>query len=158
MVYNDYMNATNNIKHITSFIIGLFVAVSLFMGAVQPAQAQIPNPWTEANGCVYNDVATIQGAQCVIANIFSVAITFIGLAAFVMFVVGSFGYMLSGGNSKGTETARNTITFAVVGIVVALSAFIILNLIASFTGVDEVTRFEVPGAGDGTKDPFGQAL
>ncbi len=95
------------------------------------------------------DVATIQGLQCLLGNVFIVIISLIGLAAFVMFVIAAFRYMTSGGNTKGTETARNTMTFAVIGIVVALSGFIVLNLLSSFTGLDEVTNISLPSSDDG---------
>lgn len=94
-------------------------------------------------------VATIQGLQCLLANVLSVALTVIGLGGFVMIIWGAFKYLLSGGNSKGTESARSTITFAIVGLVVALSAFIILNLVAEFTGVDLIKQFVVPNSDTG---------
>lgn len=127
--------------------------LAVFLVNASPAAAQT-RVWSEV--CVENytnpntnityEIATIQGLQCLIANILSVAITIIGLAGFVMIIVGSFKYMLSGGNAKGTETARNTITFAIVGLVVALSAVIILNLIAAFTGVNIITNFVIPAS------------
>lgn len=89
-------------------------------------------------------VATIQGLQCVIANILSVAISGIGLAGFVMLIYGSFRYLLSGGNTKGTEAARNAITYAIIGLVVSLSAVIVINLIAAFTGVNALRSFFIP--------------
>ncbi len=89
------------------------------------------------------DVATIQGFQCLIGNVLMISITGIGLIGFVMFIVGAFHYMLSGGNAKGTEQAKNTITYAVIGLVVALSAFIILNLVSSFTGVKSILNFTI---------------
>ena len=92
------------------------------------------------------DVATIQGLRCMIANVLSVAITGIGLAGFIMLIVGSFRYIASGGNTKGAETAKNTITFAVIGLVVALSSFVILNIIAEFTGVKTILDFVIPEA------------
>jgi len=110
----------------------------------QPVFAQT-KPWSGV--CVSTmdpEVATIQGIQCLIANIFSVAITFIGLAGFVMIIIGAFNYLLSGGNSKDTEKAKNTLTFAIIGLVVSLSAFIILNLIAQFTGIDDLLEFTIP--------------
>lgn len=126
-----------------------------------PAMAQTQE-WLSFNAkCVGSgtntDVATIQGFGCLIANVFSVAIAFIGFAGFVMLVVGSFRYLLSGGNAKGTETARNTMTFAIVGLVVALSAFIILNLIAQFTGVGTIMQFVIPDSDSGMNltDPVG---
>src|SRR5476651_765878 len=91
-------------------------------------------------------VATIQGLQCLIGNVLMITISGIGLIGFVMFVVGAFYYMLSGGNAKGIENAKNTITYAVIGLVVALSAFVILRLVASFTGVDAILNFKIPGA------------
>ncbi|MCL4208730.1 hypothetical protein KJZ63_03835 [Patescibacteria group bacterium] len=91
------------------------------------------------------DVATIQGLGCLIANVLSVAVTMIGLLAFVMFIAASFRYLVAGGNSKNVELAKGTMTYAIAGIVVALSAFIILNLITQFTGVD-VSRFVIPEA------------
>jgi len=92
------------------------------------------------------DVATLQGLQCLIGNFLTVILALIGLGAFVMIIIGSFRWMLSGSNPKGAEQAKNTITFAVIGIVVALSGFIILNLIASFTGLQEITTFKIPGS------------
>lgn len=91
------------------------------------------------------DVATIQGLGCLIANVLSVAITMIGLLAFVMFIVASFRYLVAGENSKNVELAKGTLTYAVAGIIVALSAFILLNLIHQFTGVN-ITQFVIPEA------------
>jgi hypothetical protein len=104
-------------------------------------------PQTWSGDCVEGGVATIQGLRCIIANVLSVAITGIGLAGFIMLIIGGFRYLASGGNSKGAETAKNTITFAVIGLVVALSSFVILNLIAEFTGVKTILDFVIPEAG-----------
>ena len=91
-----------------------------------------------------NDVATIQGLECLIANVFTVIITLIGLAAFVMLIVGAVRWLVSGGNSSNIDKARSTMTYAIIGIVVALSAFIVINLLAGFTGVDVIKTFTIP--------------
>lgn len=139
---------------ITAFL-GAFVVLTSLVMQPQAAFAQVPTGWSAIGGCVVKEtdsnnvqysVATIQGAQCLIANILSVAITAIGLAGFVMFIIGSFNYLLSGGNSKGVEGARNTFTFAVVGLVVALSAIIILRIVAGFTGVQGILNFHIPAS------------
>ncbi len=95
-------------------------------------------------GGINKDVATIQGLECLIANVFTVIITLIGLSAFIMLVVGAVRWLISGGNSSNIDKARSTMTYAVIGIVVALSAFIIINLIAGFTGVDVIKTFKIP--------------
>ena len=126
------------------------IAMSLWW-VIAPATAQAqgmvtPQPW-QGTCVASDDVATIQGLRCLIANVLSVAVTGIGLAGFVMLIVGAFRYLTSGGNSKGAETAKNTITYSVIGLVVALSSYVILNLIAKFTGVEAILKFNIPDAG-----------
>lgn len=139
-------------------VVAVTLAFALLPASVN-AQA-ITAEWgadSTGNNCVYTtttpsgeaNVATIKGFQCLVANILSIAISVIGFVGFVMFLIGSFRYLLSGGNSKGIEGARNTFTFAVVGLVVALSSIIILRIIASFTGVDAILQFEIPGSDTG---------
>lgn len=134
-------------RHFATLLIGMVLfLVPLFL----PSHALAQNfgfEWTgvcvapDENGV--KDVATIQGLECLLANILTVFIALIGMAAFVMVLIAGIRYLLSGGNTKGTEQARSTLTMAILGIVVALSAFIILNLLSAFTGVD-LTQFFIP--------------
>lgn len=125
-----------------------FVLIPFFDNMlIAQVYAQTTQPWS-STVCTQEGVATIQGVQCLMANILSIAITAIGFAGFIMLIIGAFNYLLSGGNSKGMETARNTITFAVIGLVVALSSFIILNLISDFTGIESILKFNVPSSND----------
>lgn len=140
----------------TSKTATLFLLVFGFFFLAQPISAQTAD-WRGV--CVAGelgdrgaDVATLQGLECLLGNFLSVILAIIGLAAFVMLIIGAFRWMTSGSNPKGAETARNTITFAVIGIVVALSGFIVLNLLSSFTGID-LTEFVIPGSDTGV-DPL----
>lgn len=135
-----------NIKKI-ALVFVLTSTLNLALPAVAAAQTQA---WSgNCVGGAKNDVATIQGLGCLIANVFSVILTVIGLAGFVMMFVGAFQWLVSAGSTKGIESARNTITYALVGLVVAISAFIILNLISSFTGISSITRFVIPDSSTG---------
>lgn len=143
-------------KKLKSVSVNLATFLILLSGLASPVYAQT-TAWSgvcvgpaddfkfEKAGTVdASDVATFQGLECLIANIFVVIITLIGLAAFVMFIVGSLRWMLSGSSSQGTEKAKSGMTYAVAGVVVALSAFIIVNLIAEFTGVNVIRKFIIP--------------
>jgi hypothetical protein len=46
-----------------------------------------------------------------------------------MLIVGGLRYVLSGGDPKNTQAAKDTILYAVVGIVVALLAYAIANFV-----------------------------
>lgn len=130
-----------------SFVFMNFVMLALALPTNQALAISGPQPWATEGVCAYsngaNTVATIQGLQCLLANVLSVAVTFIGIIAFFIFMISAIKIMVSGGNSKGIEEAKGSMTYAVVGIVVALSAFLILNFISSFTGID-FTKFIIP--------------
>ncbi|MBU0974799.1 pilin [Patescibacteria group bacterium] len=136
-------------KNLKKHILLIFLVLISHLYTASPVFAQTTN-WTGVcvsgidNDATTNDVATIQGLECLIANIFTVIITLIGLGAFVMFIVGSVLWLISGGSTEGTKKARDTLTYAVLGIVVALGAFIVLNLIAGFTGVETIKQFIIP--------------
>lgn len=65
----------------------------------------------------------IQGIVDTIINIFSVVV---GIVAVIMIIVGGFKYITSGGDSGNITGAKNTIVYAVIGLViVALAQFIV---------------------------------
>ncbi len=115
-----------------------------------PVFAQAPQEWSVGVGnCAVEQegtkVATIQGFECVFRNIVSVAVTLAGLAIFVMLIVGGFKYLTSGGDPKAQEQAKNTMTYAVFGLVLIIAAYLILNFVATFTGVgDALKTFTIP--------------
>ncbi|HNP89406.1 MAG: hypothetical protein BWY24_00282 [Microgenomates group bacterium ADurb.Bin219] len=87
-------------------------------------------------------VATIKGFECIFANILNIVVRFAGIALFLMFLVGGFKYLTSGGDPKKSQAAQQTLTYAIIGLVVILGAWIIFLLIKEFTGVD-VLNFEI---------------
>lgn len=124
----------------------LSYSASLFSFALAFAAPVAAQTTTWSGACVggydgTKDVATIQGIECLVGNVLSVAITIIGIAAFVMFLIGSFRYMTAGSNSKGVESGKSAISFAVLGIVVALASYVILRFLSDFTGVTSILNF-----------------
>ncbi len=90
--------------------------------------------------------ATLQSLEGIIQNILELALSLGGLAAFVMLIVGGFKYLASGGDPKQAESARSTITMAIVGLLVAIGAWLILNFISDFTGIgDPLFNFSITG-------------
>lgn len=53
----------------------------------------------------------------------------IGVVAVIMLVIGGFRYIFSGGNNQSVTAAKDTILYAVIGIVVALLAYAIVNFV-----------------------------
>jgi len=84
---------------------------------------------TTGNGgnCTPANTATgsqkIQDIVTTIVNIFSVVV---GIVAVIMIIWGGFKYITSGGDSGNISGAKNTIIYAIIGlVVVALAQFIV---------------------------------
>lgn len=126
-----------------NFFVFLFLLVSSLSFLVSPALAQ--TDWNNGR-CTApgTDVATIQGFECLFANILQVIVFFAGLAFFAMFIVGGFNYLLSSNDPKKVAVASSTLTSAILGLIGVIGSWLILRLIEQFTGIS-VTRFLIPG-------------
>lgn len=93
-------------------------------------------------GEVEDTVPTIKGFEVVFNNIVTIALSFAGVAVFIMFLVGGFKYLTSGGDPKAVEEAQKTLTFAIGGLILIALSFLILVFIKNFTGVD-LTNFTI---------------
>lgn len=68
-----------------------------------------------------------------IVNVFSIIV---GIIAVVMIIIGGLRYITSGGESSNISTAKNTIIYALVGLViVALAQFIVHYVLGNAAGI-----------------------
>jgi hypothetical protein len=82
-----------------------------------------------------------------ITNVFGNALTgFLGLGGillFVMLVTAGFQFTTAGGDPKAIAQAWKTLTFAIVGMILVVAAFLILTFIANFTGANSILNFDI---------------
>jgi len=62
------------------------------------------------------------GATGVITRATQLLAIAVGVVAVIMIIVGGFRYVVSGGNAESINSAKNTILYAIIGLVVALVA------------------------------------
>lgn len=75
------------------------------------------------NGGCTADTGRLTSLVNTVINLFSAVV---GIAAVIMLIVGGFKYITSAGDSGKASSAKNTIIYAVVGlVVVALAQFIV---------------------------------
>lgn len=75
-----------------------------------------------------------------IVNIISIIV---GIAAVIMIVIGGFKFITSGGDASAVKSARSTIIYALVGLIVVLLAQVIVQFVLN------------PGTGSSTPTPPG---
>ncbi len=87
-----------------------------------------------------DQATTLFGASGIFTTISNVMLFIVGAISVIMVIIGGLRYVISGGNTGNVTAAKNTILYAVVGLVIAIMAYAIINfVIASF----------IPGVGGG---------
>jgi hypothetical protein len=126
-------------KRIRLFVAAFAVFVGLGAAVVAPAYVSATPKSTVCTALGSNDSCTkdtgngvsLSSVVKVIVNILSLIV---GIVAVIMIIVGGFRYVTSGGDSNNITSAKNTILYAIVGlVVVALAQFIVQFVVAKVT-------------------------
>lgn len=78
----------------------------------------------------FQDVAE-DGLQTSVINIINVIIGVLGLVAVIVIIIGGINYMTSSGDSAKVKKAKDTILYGVIGLVICVLAFAIVNFVIS---------------------------
>ena len=65
----------------------------------------------------------------VIKNVTNVLLFLVGAVSVIMLVLGGFKYVTSNGNADQIKSAKNTIMYAVIGLVVAIIAYAVVGFV-----------------------------
>lgn len=121
-------------KKIAPFFPIFIIGIILFSGFQVLAQSQF-DPQAELDWPVLGGIKISENGRLV-ANLpevvkyfFNFAIIIAGLAAFFKLVVGGFTWMSSGGDPSKIKEARDTISSALIGLLLLLASFLLLQII-----------------------------
>jgi hypothetical protein len=73
--------------------------------------------------------ADLFGDGGIFRQITNVLLFIIGAISVIMLIIGGIRYVVSGGDSGAVTAAKNTILYAVIGIIVALLAYALVNFV-----------------------------
>lgn len=88
-----------------------------------------------------------QGLFClegIFDNLLSKVVVLVGIGSFLMLMVGGFKYITAGGDMKAIDTAKKTITYAVLGFIITVIIYFIFSVILARLGLLNFLQFEVP--------------
>jgi hypothetical protein len=71
------------------------------------------------------------GQGGIFRTITNVLLFLIGAISVIMLIIGGIRYVVSGGDSTAVQNAKNTILYAIVGVVVAILAYAVVNFVIS---------------------------
>ncbi len=86
-------------------------------------------------------VATLQCLPIIFKNVVNWALILAGTAAVFFIILSGIKFITSGGDPKQVEEARKTATWAIIGLLIILFSFGIINIIAGLTGASCIKTF-----------------
>ena len=69
------------------------------------------------------------GDNGVFSRITNIVLLIVGLISVIMLVYGGLRYILSGGDSKKVTDAKNTILYAIIGLIISMLAYAIVHFV-----------------------------
>ena len=64
----------------------------------------------------------------------------VGVIAVIMLIIGGIKYVVSGGDAKKVTDAKNTVLYAIIGLVICFLAFAIVNFVISALPSSEASK------------------
>ncbi len=96
--------------------------------------------------CVQNDIPTLACLWVVIQNVINAFTALAGVVALFLIVYSGIKFVTSGGDKEKLESAKKTLTFAIIGLIFIITSFLILKVIGDLTGVGFKTITTPPGS------------
>jgi hypothetical protein len=117
----------NNLLMGVVFILGLLLLVSL---SPMTAHAATKDATTACQGIAATGAGCGSGeagVETLIQTVIKILMYVVGVASVIMLVIGGLRYVTSGGDNSAVASAKNTIIYSVIGLIVAIIAVAIVN-------------------------------
>lgn len=109
-----------------TLIIALLTIV-VVSGSVSALTLQEGAEAARCDGCP----ADLFGDNGVFKRITNTILYIVGIIAVIMLIIGGIRYVTSGGDAKKVTDAKNTVLYAIIGLIISLLAFAIVNFVIS---------------------------
>lgn len=113
------------------------LAFGNYVGAANPAAVH----------CLTSADIAGAGLKClegIFDNVLSRLITLIGIGAFIFLIIGGFRYITAGGDQKAIDSAKKTVTYAILGLVGSLVIYFVFQALMGALGLGNFIQFFIP--------------
>ena len=116
----------------------IFESIDGRIGVTPTGQFVLPDPEK------FNQIGENTSLRQYILNVLNFALTFLGLIALAFIVYAGYLYVTSGGDDANMEKAKKIVLYAVIGILVILAAYALVNTVIQNAGRGTGDRGEIP--------------
>ena len=87
--------------------------------------------WREGMNAAHSDgtPSDLDGSDGTVKKVINAVLYVVGILAVVMVIIGGVQYTTSGGDQAAVTKAKNTILYGIVGLVIAILAYAIVNFV-----------------------------
>jgi hypothetical protein len=124
-----------------ALVVGIFASLVLSFGFASTVSAQTPQQQIDNGLCAGSNLqftdnpgaCDLSGGDAttsinnIVHSIVNILSAIVGIVAVIMIIVGGFRYITSGGNDTSVTAAKNTILYAIIGLVVVALAQVIVR-------------------------------
>lgn len=133
------MNRRFAIRLKSFFVAGVLLLAVLPLVTSQPVFADcISDPTSAGCPCALNsssaacqDLSKQDGLSNILKNATNIVLFIAGALAVIMIIYGSIRFMTAHGNEKQVESARLIVTYSVIGLIIAILAYALVNFVLS---------------------------
>lgn len=133
------MNRRFVIRLKSFFVAGVLLLAVLPLVTSQPVFADcISDPTSAGCPCALNsssaacqDLSKPDGLSNTLKNATNTVLFIAGALAVIMIIYGSIRFMTAHGNEKQVESARLIVTYSVIGLIIAILAYALVNFVLS---------------------------
>lgn len=106
----------------------------------------IPQIYAQENITINEPTGGVKDIGKLLSSGIQVAMIIAAILTFAFLVWGGIQWIISGGDKTQTQSARDRITMALVGLAIVAAAWALMKVIGFFFGID-VFQFKIPTAG-----------
>ena len=99
----------------------------------------------EGNGCTKIgaegqpvDVPSLACLAQVVVNVIGLALAFLGFVTLVFLLIGAIKFITSRGDQKALQSAKNMMTYAILGAILVIFAFFAVNTVTTMLGLPPI--------------------
>ncbi len=117
-------------KNVFKVVLAILISGCVMLSGLSSVSALTLQEGAEAarcDGCPRD----LFGNTGVFKQVTNTILYIVGIIAVIMLIIGGIKYVVSGGDSKKVTDAKNTVLYAIIGLVIAFLAFAIVNFVSS---------------------------
>ena len=117
-------------KSVFKLLASIVVTFAIALAGINSVSALTLQEGAEAarcDGCPAN----LFGDAGVFKQVTNTILYIVGIIAVVMLIIGGIKYVVSGGDAKKVTDAKNTVLYAIIGLIIAFLAFAIVNFVVT---------------------------